>query len=123
MKTVSLITSLVAATLNFALLMPYEAAAHAILLETAPAPKATISGDSVEIRLRFNERVDANRSRLMLFGPGGATQRLQLQADGPETLVSEASNLDAGIHIAKWQVMAADGHMTHGEFWFSVKRP
>ena len=40
------------------------AVAHAVLLESSPAPKSSVNGPDVPLRLRFNVRIDAARSRL-----------------------------------------------------------
>ena len=90
--------------------------AHAVLLSATPDVRQEIIGPDVPLDLRFNSRVDAKRSTLTLVGPDGNFQSLQI-ADNcpPDQLVGEARGLTTGSYILRWQVLAADGHITRGE--------
>jgi len=95
--------------------------AHAILLESTPALKSQVSGPDVPIKLRFNVRIDALRSRLTLIHPDGSSQALELSKQSPaDTLSASASGLAAGEYRLRWQVLASDGHITRGEIPFTV---
>ena len=95
--------------------------AHAVLLESTPSLKSVVSGPDVPIKLRFNVRVDALRSRLTLIRPDGSSQALEISKQTPaDTLVASASGLAAGDYRLRWQVLASDGHITRGEIPFSV---
>ena len=103
------------------LLMLSSAAAHAVLLESSPALKAAVPGPDVPIKLRFNVRIDAARSRLTLVGPDGSAQALEISKQTPaDTLSAEATGLAAGTYRLRWQVLASDGHITRGEIPFTV---
>lgn len=96
--------------------------AHAVLLESSPALKSTVSGPDVPLKLRFNVRIDAARSRLTLVDPDGTLQTLEIhEQDGPDTLSAEAKGLRPGAYRLRWQVLASDGHITRGEIPFTVK--
>jgi methionine-rich copper-binding protein CopC len=96
-------------------------AAHAILVESTPALNSIVRGAELPIRLRFNSRIDASRSRLTLVRPGGASEPLKIQEQpSPDTLASRASGLKPGAHRIRWQVLASDGHITRGEVLFTV---
>jgi len=98
-----------------------SANAHAILLESTPALKGQVSGPDVPIKLRFNVRIDALRSRLTLIRPDGSSQALELSKQSPaDTLAASASGLAAGEYRLRWQVLASDGHITRGEIPFTV---
>jgi hypothetical protein len=100
-----------------------RANAHAVLLESSPSPNATVAGPVVPIELRFNVRIDAHRSRLTLILPGGAAQPLEIRKQATaDTLSSAAQGLPAGVYRIRWQVLAADGHITRGEIVFTVTR-
>ena len=100
-----------------------SAAAHAVLLESSPALKSTVSGPDVAIKLRFNVRIDGSRSRLTLVSPNGAMQTLEIsQTAGPETLSAQATGLAPGEYRLRWQVLASDGHITRGEIPFTLKQ-
>jgi len=104
-----------------ALLSVPPAAAHAVLLESSPAQKSAVSGPDVPIKLRFNVRIDALRSRLTLIRLDGSAQALELSKRSPaDTLSAEATGLAAGAYRLRWQVLASDGHITRGEIPFTV---
>ena len=104
-----------------ALISVVPAAAHAVLLESNPAVKSAVPGPDVPIKLRFNVRIDAVRSRLTLIRPDGSTQALDVSKQTPaDTLSAEATGLSAGGYRLRWQVLASDGHITRGEIPFTV---
>jgi methionine-rich copper-binding protein CopC len=105
------------------LLLVASAEAHAVLLESSPALNATVSAPEVPIKLRFNVRIDASRSRLSLLCPDGSTTSLELAKDSPaDTLSAHANALAPGEYRLRWQVLASDGHITRGEIQFTVAR-
>jgi methionine-rich copper-binding protein CopC len=95
-------------------------AAHAILIESTPAPNSSVAGPDIEIRLRFNSRIDEARSRLTLVFPDHTTYRLEIHKQAADTLTSRATGLKHGAHSLQWQVLASDGHVTRGEVPFAV---
>jgi methionine-rich copper-binding protein CopC len=105
------------------LLFVPPAIAHAVLLESSPALKSAVAGPDVPVKLRFNVRIDALRSRLTLVHPDGSTQVLEISKQTPaDTLSAEALGLAAGEYRLRWQVLASDGHITRGEIPFTVMR-
>jgi len=110
---------LFASVLAFWIVAP--AAAHAVLLESSPPLKSAVSGPDVPIKLRFNVRIDALRSRLTLVRPDGSAQALEISKQTPaDTISAEATGLSAGAYRLRWQVLASDGHITRGEIPFTV---
>ena len=106
------------------LLIAASALAHAVLLESSPALKSSVNGPDVPLRLRFNVRIDAARSRLTLVDPDGTLQALEIHGqDAPDTLAAEARGLHPGFYRLRWQVLASDGHITRGEIPFTVVKP
>jgi copper resistance protein C len=95
--------------------------AHAILVESLPAANSTVAGPSIPIKLRFNVRIDAKRSRLELVGPEKTSTLLSATQPTPDVLQAVAEGLTAGAYSLRWQVLAADGHITKGEIPFNVK--
>jgi len=91
---------------------------HAILLSTVPALNETIHGGAVHVQLRFNARIDAKRSRIILVLPDGKDRLLATDQPSPGLLTSEVSGLLPGSYILQWQVLAEDGHMTRGQLPF-----
>ncbi len=95
--------------------------AHAVLLESSPALQSSVRGPDVPLKLRFNVRIDAVRSRLILLDAGGSFQTLEIgKQDPPNTISSEAKGLRPGAYRLRWQVLASDGHITRGEIPFTV---
>jgi hypothetical protein len=106
------------------LFLARTAIAHAILVESTPAISATVAGPNVPIKLRFNVRIDATRSRLTLVKPDASTQLLTIAKDAPaDTLVTQAQALKPGEYRIRWQALATDGHITRGEIPFKVTQP
>jgi methionine-rich copper-binding protein CopC len=104
------------------LLIPRPAAAHAILVAANPAAKSTVQGPDFEILLRFNSRIDGARSHLTLKMPDKTVRDLALASQqSPDALAAEAKGLAPGAYRLRWQVLAADGHITRGEIPFQVK--
>jgi methionine-rich copper-binding protein CopC len=105
----------------FLFLIPGLAVAHAVLLESNPPPNGKVAAPDIPIKLRFNVRIDASRSRLTLVRPDGSVQPLAIGKPASEdTLSALASNLPPGDYRLRWQVLASDGHITRGEIPFSV---
>jgi len=95
--------------------------AHAILLSAAPALNETVHGTTVQVRLRFNSRIDVKRSRLILLLPGGEERVLTADQPSPDTVRSDVAELEPGSYILRWQVLAEDGHITRGELPFHTQ--
>ena len=87
---------------------------HAILLSASPESNQVVHGAVVQVQLRFNARIDAARSRLVLALPGGKERLLSANQPSPDTLTSDVSGLVPGLYILRWQVLAQDGHITRG---------
>jgi copper resistance protein C len=102
-------------------LSPNLAYAHAILVEASPSANSTVAGPSIPITLRFNVRIDAKRSRLEVVGPDKTSTLLAATQPSPDRLQAVAEGLKAGAYSLRWQVLAADGHITRGEIPFNVK--
>jgi len=97
------------------------AAAHAVLLEATPAASASVKGPDVAIRLRYNVRVEAGRSRLSLLLPDKSVKALTIgEQPSPDILTAHATGLKPGEYRVRWQVLASDGHITRGEVPFAV---
>jgi hypothetical protein len=99
--------------------------AHAILLESSPARDATVAGDEIVFKLRFNSRIDHVRSGLALFGPGDKETKVPLVVDGApaDELSGKALGIAPGKYRLRWQVLAVDGHITRGDVEFTVRAP
>ena len=96
--------------------------AHAVLLDSVPAAGTVTAGPAVTFQLRFNSRVDGKRSRLTLVYPDGKTYPLDIASQtAPNLLNAPAKHLLPGNYKVQWQVLAADGHITRGEFPITIR--
>jgi len=99
-----------------------RAYSHAILIEVSPAANSILAGPDVPIRLKFNVRIDASRSRVSLVTPGNLLQPLTIEKQiSAEVLTAKAVGLMPGAYTIRWQVLAPDGHITRGEVHFTVR--
>ena len=95
--------------------------AHAILMQSRPAGSSSVRGPDVPIWLRFNVRVDGKRSRLSVAAPDGSVIPMtDLKQTAPDALESHLTGLKPGAYKLHWQVLASDGHISHGEVDFTV---
>jgi methionine-rich copper-binding protein CopC len=107
-----------AATL--AILLPRVALAHAVLLESTPPLGGWVKSGTIALRLRFNSRIDVQRSRLTLIWPDKTSNPLHIDADGAGDIFTAAATLRPGTYLLRWQVLALDGHITRGDVPFTV---
>lgn len=113
---------LLAVTLLALVVAPKLAFAHAVLIASTPAANATVKGPEIAIHLKFNSRIDGERSRLYLMNSNGKSQMLALKPqDAPDAMAAKDVKLSAGAYTIRWQALASDGHITRGEIPFTVQ--
>ena len=124
-RSVSLRAVATAALLLAALVAgPPRAVAHAVIVDSTPAVNATLIAGAVDIALRYNSRIDHQRSRLTLIAADGATIAVAIAPGGaPDVVAARTAPLAPGQYRLRWQVLAVDGHLTRGDIPFSVKAP
>jgi len=99
-----------------------SAFAHAVILFSEPAAEATVRKGPLAVRLRFNSRIDASRSRVALHAPYGPDVAIAIASDASEAaLIGRADVSSAGVWTIRWQVLSLDGHVTRGEIPFVVE--
>ena len=98
--------------LGGALAAPLPALAHAVLVDSTPAPNGHVPAGPLAIVFRYNSRIDAGRSKLTLTAPG--------QDGGTTTRLAAPATLTPGDYTLHWQVLAIDGHITRGNVPFTV---
>ncbi|MBN9497113.1 MAG: copper resistance protein CopC [Alphaproteobacteria bacterium] len=94
-----------------------QAAAHAVLLETAPAEGARLTDAPRSAALRFNEPVTPAAIRLV--GPG-IQQELVARAENDRIVVDLPVDLKAGGYYLVWRVASADTHPIAGTISFAI---
>jgi len=103
-----------------ALLTPDPAQAHAILISGTPAPGMTVPPGPLDVRLRYNSRIDKGRSRLTLTAPDHTQATLPITPGAVPDVLDSSANLSPGPYVLRWQVLAVDGHITRGNVAFTV---
>jgi copper resistance protein C len=103
------------------LAVPRVALAHALLVSSTPAANATVRGPDVAIELKYNSRLDGQRSTLTLVLPDGKTQALTPEAQRTPTTLDAHATLQPGHYTLRWQALSTDGHITRGEIPFTVQ--
>jgi methionine-rich copper-binding protein CopC len=97
--------------------------AHAILVQSTPAPQSHIKPGTLTAILHYNSRIDAERSKLTLTQGTGPTLKLTIiPGDSADSLWAQLT-LNPGPYVLRWQVLATDGHITRGNIPFSVDAP
>jgi methionine-rich copper-binding protein CopC len=112
-----------AAALLLLLAVPAGARAHAIVLESVPAPDASLARAPERARLRFNSKIEKRLVRVTLTAGAGAAVPLSAAHDGPDApdqLVVALPPLGPGTYVLRYRVLAADGHITEGALRFTV---
>ena len=97
-----------------------SAAAHAILIDSTPAVHGTVAAGHQPLTLKFNSRIDRERSRLTLITADRAQTRLPIDDAGPPDIMTAPADLQPGDYTVRWQVLAVDGHITRGDVPFTV---
>jgi copper resistance protein C len=97
---------------------------HAILKSSSPANGGSVTRPDMPVKLTFNVRVDAARSKLQLLMPNASIIELPIiKSPSPDMLVSKLTGLKPGTYAIRWQVLAPDGHISRGEIPFTVRNP
>jgi copper resistance protein C len=102
-------------------LLAGQAWAHAIIVESTPKVNGVVTGPVLEIKLRFNVRIDGARSQLTLVLPDGTSRAVEFpQQLSPDSLSATVPKILPGTYQLHWQVLASDGHITQGDIPFTV---
>jgi methionine-rich copper-binding protein CopC len=111
------------ALLGLLCLLAGTAGAHAIIVESTPKMNEVVAGPVLDIKLRFNVRIDGDRSKLTLIFADGAAHPVDLARQAaPDSLTASVSHLLPGSYKLHWQVLANDGHITQGDIPFQVAK-
>ena len=101
-------------------LVASPALAHAILIDSAPAPEGHVPAGHLDVTLRYNSRIDAPRSKLTLVSPDQSSKRIAASGTDKPDVLKTALDLAPGDYVIRWQVLAIDGHVTRGDVPFTV---
>lgn len=98
--------------------------AHAHLVRATPAVGGTVSMPPSEVTLRFNEKLEAAFSAIVVRDQSGK------QVDAGRTTVDKGDRtlmrvllqqpIAPGVYTVEWKAMSADTHKIDGNFTFKV---
>ncbi len=94
--------------------------AQALLVEATPGPGATLAALPPRLQLLFGEELDADKSSLRVYGPGGVrADRHDQQVDGTRMWVSLVDQ-GPGLYQVRWTSVADDHGALHGTYQFAI---
>jgi methionine-rich copper-binding protein CopC len=100
------------------------AQAHAKLESAQPKANSELAGAPAEIRLRFNEPLEAAFSTIALVDASHAAVGLPsiaLDKADPTVMFAAVPALKPGTYAVRWSAMSRDGHKVKGQYAFTVK--
>jgi len=105
-------------------LVPGAALAHSQLKMSVPAAGATVAPGPSELRLQFNEPVEARFCKVSVELKGGkavpSSPPTSDATDKTTLIVKFAQPLPAGSYKINWLTVSADTHKVKGSFSFEV---
>jgi len=110
---------------SLAVLAASPALAHAHLVKSDPAPKASVASPG-KLSLTFSEKLVPAFSRLELMMPMGKQSmamplKTTVGADGRTLIGTPQAALTKGAYTIKWTAATVDGHKTAGSVPFQVR--
>ncbi len=108
------------------LFAPTPAFAHAYLVKSVPASRATLFNSPGNIQLWFNERLEPKYSFASVLDPDGKrvdSDDAHVLAEDPKRLSIGVKKLPAGKYTVKFRVLSVDGHVVEQSFPFTIREP
>lgn len=99
--------------------------AHASLLKAEPARRAVLTVPPKEIRLWFNEEIEADYASLVVLDETkkAVTDKKPLvHPDDPKSIYLEVPELAPGKYTVKFRVLSVDGHVVDADYMFGIKK-
>src|SRR5512132_1878014 len=103
-------------TLPILLLLPAPLWAHAYLVKSVPAQRATLYHAPTKIQLWFNERLEPRYSLFTVSeADGNLIDTIKSSVDDHDAKLISATikSLPAGRYVVKFRVLSVDGHPVH----------
>jgi methionine-rich copper-binding protein CopC len=112
------------ALVTILLLAPTPGWAHAVLVRSTPAARATQARPPERVQLWFNERLEPAYSTVSVWDAGGRQVDV---TDGavdpaePTRLTVGLTPLPPGTYTVRFRVLSVDGHLVESQFPFTVR--
>jgi methionine-rich copper-binding protein CopC len=98
--------------------------AHAYLVKSVPAGRATLFSSPEKILLWFNERLEAKYSYASVLDAEGKrvdANDAQVSAEDPKQLSIGVKKLPPGRYTVNFRVLSVDGHVVERSFPFTIR--
>lgn len=99
--------------------------AHASLVKAEPARRAVLSTYPKQIRLWFNEEIEADYASLIVLNEKkeAVTDKKPLvHPDDSKSIFLELAELPPGKYTVKFRVLSVDGHVVDADYGFTIKK-
>jgi copper resistance protein C len=99
------------------------ALAHATLIREEPAAGASLAESPDQVRLRFNEPVDAEFEPVRVYDSEGSRvdrDDARIDPDDARVLVADLESLPEGSYRVEWRITSIDGHVIEDAYAFNV---
>ncbi len=100
------------------------AGAHAVLVKSTPASRASLSQPPSRVELWFNERLEPSFSSVSVWSASSVQVDRRDSAVGPEDpkrLSVTPGPLPPGRYTVRFRVLSVDGHVVESSFPFTVR--
>ena len=114
---------LIAAALAAFTLCPAAVLAHAVLVKSVPAQRATLAEPPPRVELWFNERLEPAYSKASVTNEAGAQVDLRdaaVSAEDPRRLSLSLPVLVPGRYTVSFRVLSVDSHVVESTLTFTV---
>lgn len=105
------------------IIVPLRVSAHVALVAATPLPDSTIGRPPRAIIVRFDQEPEPGFDAITLLDTaghtiaGGSATRVP---DDPTAITVTIGSLPPGIYTVAWQALAPDGHLTKGNYAFTL---
>ena len=97
--------------------------AHTHLEKSEPADGAMLTKAPTAVQLFFNEKPDLKVSKVEIVGPSGKVPTGPAHSMAAKDLMAAITGtLENGKYTVSWQAAGDDGHVSKGEFSFTVQK-
>lgn len=97
--------------------------AHASLVKAEPARRAVLSTAPTQVRLWFNEEIEAAFASLSVLDEDKKSitdNKVAVHPEDPKSIVLELPEIPAGRYTVKFRVLSVDGHVVDSEYNFTI---
>lgn len=122
--TVKISTVILGFGLVTLLVSPNVVFAHAELVKAEPARRAILAASPKQVRLWFNEEIEADYASLSLLDADNnilTEEKPMAHPDDSKSIYLELPELAGGQYTVKFRVLSVDGHVLDSEYKFTVK--